>query len=230
MEEDKKNLDEILKEWFDKLPKNFGQAILDVGVEEKVQKIANEHGLSSILAVSLGNEVTKMLLGISNKKEFTEDLSVALSLKEPELEPILKSVTEMIIDPIEKEVLSKRLGSSKSSLEGIEKTVAEIGKVNGLHIDETGILAEEIRDVVSGAKKTVDFAKNIKSVLGLDESQTNSVVKAVNDKIFSILRDSLRKATGHYEEPKEELDRESILKEIEAETLSQQTQLHQEDK
>ena len=70
----------------------------------------------------------------------------------------------------------------------VYETVENIGGLFGLHIDQMGELDAEIRSVLLGINKSVDFTKNIAARLEVDGSLAKKITEEVNKQIFSILR------------------------------------------
>lgn len=81
------------------------------------------------------------------------------------------------------------VGSTKLS----EFLKSLIKKYN-LHIDQAGILGDEINFTLLGFTKTTDFIRNLKTQLNLPDEKINAIAKDVNEKIFLPIRESLKKA------------------------------------
>lgn len=116
------------------------------------------------------------------------------------------------------------------------KVIEEIGAKYKLTIDKIGDLSSEIRVLMIGATEPKDFMPNISRRLGVDKKIAHDITAEVNDRIFSKIRESLKRIHNIKDEeenneekekeaPKPEsvkvpelpnaLNKEDILKEIE---------------
>lgn len=115
------------------------------------------------------------------------------------------------------------------------RTIEEIGKKYKLTIDKLGDLSNEIRVLMLGITEPKDFISNISRRLGVDKKMAHDITAEVNEKIFSKIRESLKRIHNIKDEeeneekevelpkseavkapePPKELSREDILKEIE---------------
>ena len=118
----------------------------------------------------------------------------------------------------------------KEVITSVEYTdgVRAIGKKYKLMIDRVGDLSEETWFVLMGITPSKNFTKNIQKRLGISEDVAVNIAKDINEKIFSAVRESLKKIfekrdaeggsllgkTGGKAE-EEILNREDILREIE---------------
>mgnify|MGYP001601968926 CR=1 FL=1 len=69
--------------------------------------------------------------------------------------------------------------------------VGEIGKNRGLHIDQTGVLAEETALLMLGETRLDGFSSRMEESLGVPSNIANAIVQDLNDKIFLPIRASL---------------------------------------
>ncbi|MFQ5788444.1 MAG: hypothetical protein ACE5H1_10760, partial [Thermodesulfobacteriota bacterium] len=76
----------------------------------------------------------------------------------------------------------------------LSESLKSITKKYNLHIDQAGILGDEINFTLLGFTKTTDFIKNLKAQLNLPDEKVNAIAKDVNEKIFLPIRQSLKKA------------------------------------
>ena len=88
---------------------------------------------------------------------------------------------------------------------------------HGLHIDQSAVLEDEISLVLLGIVSAYDFTKRIKEGLGLSLTETENIVRDVNEVIFKKYREHLMMPMEPVASVGEEenLNREEILKEIE---------------
>src|SRR3989338_5820345 len=68
----------------------------------------------------------------------------------------------------------------------------EIGTKNGLSVDQMGELADETGLIILGITKPEQYAYNIQRKLAATPERTNTIVRAVNEKIFEPIREDLR--------------------------------------
>ena len=144
-------------------------------------------------------------------------------------------------DPLEKlyEQLPENVQEAISSVAVSEK-LQEIAKRNDLHIDEAGIVSDEVTMVMLGIENPKDFVDELQNKLKLPREKVVKLAKDVDKEIFETIRESLRKMYESEEEDNEtmkQLSNESIVpineegsikKELTAEELNQK--LVEEDK
>lgn len=78
----------------------------------------------------------------------------------------------------------------------IERLVTQIGQENSLHIDEIGILMDEIRQVFIGATPVAKFRDEIERMLNLEKIAATKIAQDVNTAIFEPLHDELMRVTS----------------------------------
>ncbi|MEK7567648.1 MAG: hypothetical protein AAB513_01875 [Patescibacteria group bacterium] len=71
------------------------------------------------------------------------------------------------------------------------KSLQEIGKTSGLHLDQLDQLFEEVGFVLLGMTHPSEFGRKIGVLFNLPEVARNSLVKEVDEKIFKPIRTSL---------------------------------------
>ncbi len=71
--------------------------------------------------------------------------------------------------------------------------IQEIGKDHGLHIDQLGELGSETGYVLMGITAPTQFVTNLTSRLKIDRLIANTIANDINEKIFSKVRESLKK-------------------------------------
>jgi len=71
--------------------------------------------------------------------------------------------------------------------------ITAIAKNKNLHIDQAGILNQEIVFVMLGLVKTSEFEPRIRERLGLDAGKAKELTEAVNEQMFAPLRVSIMK-------------------------------------
>lgn len=97
------------------------------------------------------------------------------------------------------EDLQKALFSAQNS-----NTMFEIGKKHGLPVDKIGELADETGLVMLGMAKPSEYIKNLERRLGVEAIKAKEIAEEINQKIFSSIRESLKKihGIGEQEKPK----------------------------
>lgn len=83
--------------------------------------------------------------------------------------------------------------------EELAEVLATITKKYQLHLDQAGVIGDEINFVILGLARADQFTQNILNQANLSTEKTNEIAKEVNDKIFLKLRESLKQIR-----PKEE--------------------------
>lgn len=98
----------------------------------------------------------------------------------------------------------------------------EIGKNNGLHLDQIGLLEKEVRLVLAGQVHPDEFVDQVEESLGVDTEKAISITADVNMDIFLPVREFLMNSesekTTNSESVKDHEDvvtKESLLSEIE---------------
>ncbi len=114
-------------------------------------------------------------------------------------------------------LLPKDIQTAVTSTDVVQKIEA-IGKKRGLHVDQTGILAEETALVMLGETAPRDFPAKIRSSIGISEEIARGIVEDLNREIFAPIRSSL--TSIHAEKtPQEKAEilptKEEILRHIE---------------
>ncbi|MEK7589789.1 MAG: hypothetical protein AAB475_00850 [Patescibacteria group bacterium] len=130
------------------------------------------------------------------------------------------------------EVVKDAMGSVDRA--NLIRSIAEKYK---LHIDQTGLLFEEIIYVTLGVEKTSDFVRNLKVYLHISKNKVNAVAGDVNEKIFLPIREALKKAvetppaefaddliTGQAEIKNQELEKTQTQKEIHHSPLNEKNE------
>ncbi|MCR4283995.1 MAG: hypothetical protein NUV64_01585 [Parcubacteria group bacterium] len=129
-------------------------------------------------------------------------------------------------------------GDVREAIFSVDSTeiIQDISKKNNLTIDKMSELADEIGLLMIGVTEPKDFMPNISRRLGVDKKTAHDITAEVNDRIFSKIRESLKRIhnikdeedsekdtaeslkqeTVREPEPAKTLSKEDILKEIES--------------
>lgn len=100
---------------------------------------------------------------------------------------------------------------------GALQKIRDIGLRHNLHIDQAGILEQEITAVMRGNLHADEFVDSIEEKLGIETDEAIAITTEVNLDIFQAIRQAMQNqqsADSATEQP-ETPDRESILSEIE---------------
>ena len=89
-------------------------------------------------------------------------------------------------------------------------TIRQIGEKFNLHIDQTGELYAEIRDILKGLNKSSDFVSHITNRLEIDSSVAKNIANELNEKIFKDIRSTLKTETNQDEASSTVSDLEQI--------------------
>lgn len=83
------------------------------------------------------------------------------------------------------------------------RIIEDIGKKYKLTVDKMGNLSNEIRVLMLGIAEPKDFMPNISRRLGIDKDIAREITVEVNEKIFSKIRESLKRIHNIKDENKE---------------------------
>ena len=89
------------------------------------------------------------------------------------------------------EDVQKALFSSATS-----DAIFDVGKKHGLQIDKMGELADETGLVMLGMTKPSEYIKNLEKRLGVEAIKAKEIADSINQKVFSPIRESLKKIHG----------------------------------
>ena len=101
----------------------------------------------------------------------------------------LEKITEKYLDLPED--VQKAMFSSTTS-----DAIFEIGKKYDLIIDKMGELADETGLVMLGITKPNEFIRNLENRLGVPAKKAKEIAEDINQKVFSPIRESLKKIHG----------------------------------
>lgn len=101
----------------------------------------------------------------------------------------IKKIQERYLDLPED--VQKALFSTQTS-----DAIFEVGKKHGLVIDKMGELADETGLVMLGMTKPSEYIKNLENRLGVPVLKAKEIAEDINQKVFSPIRESLKKIHG----------------------------------
>ncbi len=96
--------------------------------------------------------------------------------------------------------------------------IQTIGEKYGLHIDQIGVLDQEIAYVMTGSSHLDDFVERVEDNLNVSTEIAIEIATDVNMEIFLPIRESLAnmyESPVYKQNPEENLSRENILAEVE---------------
>lgn len=96
----------IIRERYKNLPPDLKDAIFSEEVTEKIMNISNKYGLYVDEMGELGNEIGRVMLGITHPKDFIRNLMSRLEVDAEKARAIAKDVNEQIFAKV-KESLKK---------------------------------------------------------------------------------------------------------------------------
>ena len=94
-----------------------------------------------------------------------------------------------------KEIYEKLPEDLKEAIFSVDTAniIRETSTTNGLTIDKMGELADEVGLVIMGITSPSQFAPNLVSRLGVDKETVDKISAVINEKIFSQIRESMKK-------------------------------------
>ena len=117
------------------------------------------------------------------------------------------------------EDLQKALFSAQTS-----DAIFEVGKKHGLAVDKMGELADETGLVMLGMTKPSEYIKNLASRLALEPEKAKAIAEDINQKVFSTIRESLKKIHGIIPHPQREFPPLKVSPPYEGGVLRQQSE------
>lgn len=135
-----KDIETLIKERYDSLPKNLRQAIKSTGWENILRKISTTNNFTPEQERSLQTEVLLIFLGLDNPKFLIENLKKSLSLENELANSIAEDISELIF----KEISFKLNEVSTSE-----------NKDAGLPMVEDGEVAHSVQPMSEGEKEEI---------------------------------------------------------------------------
>ncbi|MBI2099790.1 MAG: hypothetical protein HYT48_00410 [Candidatus Vogelbacteria bacterium] len=188
------------------LPAALQTAARDRSWENDLRAIANKHGFTPEQVSIWIDETLLVLMGALTRIDYAKNLALTLGLPNETCAALAREVEEKIFQPLDKplqllqqnktrderfEKLPPNIQQAISSADN-ERAIQEIGKKYALHIDQLGLLDDEVNLVLLGDTPSNQFVEKIKNVLRIDGAQAQAVGQEVSERIFMPLRDSLR--------------------------------------
>jgi hypothetical protein len=195
--------DEEVALWFETLPKNLQNAILEINLHQKISLIGDSFKLNQDSKDMLENEVFQFLSRLTTPEEFEQNIFKNFKLSEIDGVSLLSKLDEEIFTPIEDKLGIKNDTEVSDLTKSVAPVVKEedfntkitnLGQKNNLHIDELGQLKEEVGKAVDGKILSKDLPPIIKSKFKWDDVKYSSVIKDVNE-IFTGINQNLKEVT-----------------------------------
>lgn len=129
---------------------------------------------------------------------------------------------------INKEILNKKLNEASDDVrnavmsENTMNVLSDIAKEFNLHIDQAGILEEEVLYTILGIQTSEEFIKRISREFNLSRIVAQDIASEVNEKVSGFIRNEIQNKTNPTQTPQPDQNpsRETILSEIENPTPS----------
>src|SRR3989344_2703836 len=112
----------------------------------------------------------------------------------------------MAVDKKEQEIIKRYMDIPEDVKKALFATttsdaIFEVGKKHGLAIDKMGELSDETGLVMLGMTKPSEYIKNLEKRLGVEAIKAKEIAEDINQKVFSPIRESLKKIHGIIKEP-----------------------------
>lgn len=98
------NVDEVLNEHFEQLPKVVQQAITSANVEKRLRTLAEKHKLHFDQWITLENEIMLVLLGIQPIDQLAKNIAEEVNIPLESAQTIAQDASDTIFLPIEEEL------------------------------------------------------------------------------------------------------------------------------
>jgi len=133
------------------LPPDLKDAMFSEEVTDKIMNISNKYGLYVDKMGDLGNEIGRVMLGLTHPKDFIKNLSERLGVDAEKAKSIAKDVNEQIFGPV-RESLKKlhKIGEEEPS--EVKPPTVEKPTIK----EEIKPLAQEIQQPISEVKPLVE--------------------------------------------------------------------------
>ncbi|MEX2514561.1 MAG: hypothetical protein WD335_00300 [Candidatus Paceibacterota bacterium] len=108
--------EEVLQKAKKNLPDEYVQAVIDLELPKRIDKISEQYQLSDIETDILDQEVVYLLLGITDSPTFTDRFGDISELENNVLLKVIKSVTRDIIIPLQEKFQGDNEENSTTSM------------------------------------------------------------------------------------------------------------------
>lgn len=213
---DKKELQQKITEYYEKLPKEAQTLFASMSWLETLKQIISKYSLTEEQAESIGTETTLLLLGMISTDDFRQNLKKEININDSGVDIIIKEIEEKIIKDIEpllyksysdnamglaQEKFGNRFDARLESLpdevkeaisnSNYQSSVYEIANKHDLNISQMGILEEITTKVLTGFIKPDKFEEEVKNKVNTPEDKTKEIVAEINEKVFKNIKEIL---------------------------------------
>lgn len=172
------------------------EKIIDPIIETLLGLSRTEEFTGKIYDLGIPKEDADKIFGIINLKVFSQfgsELAVAIE-KNRDLE-ILSEADILVDSPEYKKIYDGLPGEIKEAIESSDygEKIKKISEKNNLQIDQLASLADQIFLVMVGMTKPNEFVNKLKVALDIDENKAREITLAVNNDIFTPIREPLKR-------------------------------------
>lgn len=147
------NREEILKEQWEKVPRDIKTAVLSPDLEKNLETILTSNNLPLYKMKSLENETILLMIGMSGTDDYIEEVGKIFSLSEDMVEKILTDVDRLILAPIKDSLIE--FTDKENSAELVEKD-------QNLNVDKgKEIILESQNPFLPILSKTIDNGQKV---------------------------------------------------------------------
>ncbi|MBI4135959.1 MAG: hypothetical protein HY481_00175 [Candidatus Vogelbacteria bacterium] len=201
-------LQEISKR-LETIPPALKNLYLSAELGQKYHQLENKYALEFEQAGRLSNEIDFTLLKLAPVSDLAERIQRQVGMPEDRARSITLDIDREILSPV-RQLLNAQTGAEpkqeehgfgrlpaviQKALEAIDLhgIMRKIGTEQKLHIDQMGILDNEVGSVLVGETRPEEFLPRLKSKLQIDQVAAEAIAKEVNEQIFLPIRESLQK-------------------------------------
>ncbi|MBI2100638.1 MAG: hypothetical protein HYT47_01295 [Candidatus Vogelbacteria bacterium] len=191
------------------IPPTLKNLYLSAELGQKYRGLEDKYVLEFEPAGRLANEVDFTLLKFAPVSDLAERIQSQVGMPEDRARNITLDIDREILSPV-RQLLNAQTGAEpkqeehgfgrlpaviQKALEAIDLhgIMRKIGTEQKLHIDQMGILDNEVGAVLVGETRPEEFLSRLKSKLQIDQTAAESIGREANEQIFLPIRESLRK-------------------------------------
>lgn len=201
----------LLSEELAKLPAEWRQKIELADVSGAVEAVATKFNLSTDQKESLELETMLVAVGLEDEADFSDNVFKSLGSEESIAVEINKEISDRVFSQLreylskiktegetEERVWNEKFKSLPPSVQqailssDTEEKITAIGTKYQLHVDQTGVLAEETEAVMLGNTPSDQFVSRLKSKLGIDEFKAKNIAEEVNREVLQDIREAIK--------------------------------------
>jgi hypothetical protein len=86
--------------------------------------------------------------------------------------------------------------SVKTVMVGLDtiKIMQQLSEKHNLHLDQADTLARETGLIMLGVRERADFARRLRTELGIDDVKAQEIVRDINERLFAPIQEDLKKS------------------------------------